>query len=197
MVSKIEPHSYEAAGVLLPVPVAGHPALELCNTLGDWTGDGGTEYLADYRALVVWARERGLLDDDAAAGLADAGAADVLARARRFRAALYAVVTGSARDRDRHVVAREVERAAAAACFVHDGDRAAWRLPVTPELPLQAAAAAAGELLVAGERVGRCPGRHCGWLFLNPRGTRRWCSMATCGNRAKVAKHAKSKRRER
>ena len=36
------------------------------------------------------------------------------------------------------------------------------------------------------ERVSRCPGRGCGWLFLNISGRRRWCSMSTCGSREKM-----------
>lgn len=36
------------------------------------------------------------------------------------------------------------------------------------------------------ERVSRCPGRDCGWLFLNLSGRRRWCSMSTCGSREKM-----------
>ena len=35
-------------------------------------------------------------------------------------------------------------------------------------------------------RVSRCPGRGCGWLFLNLSGRRRWCSMSTCGSREKM-----------
>ncbi len=35
-------------------------------------------------------------------------------------------------------------------------------------------------------RVSHCPGRGCGWLFLNISGRRRWCSMATCGSREKM-----------
>jgi predicted RNA-binding Zn ribbon-like protein len=35
-------------------------------------------------------------------------------------------------------------------------------------------------------RVTRCPGRDCGWLFLNLSGRRRWCSMSTCGSRDKM-----------
>jgi predicted RNA-binding Zn ribbon-like protein len=35
-------------------------------------------------------------------------------------------------------------------------------------------------------RVRRCPGRGCGWLFLNTSGRRRWCSMTTCGSREKM-----------
>ena len=36
------------------------------------------------------------------------------------------------------------------------------------------------------KRVSRCPGRDCGWLFLNASGRRRWCSMSTCGSREKM-----------
>jgi predicted RNA-binding Zn ribbon-like protein len=35
-------------------------------------------------------------------------------------------------------------------------------------------------------RVRRCPGRGCGWLFLDTSGRRRWCSMTTCGSREKM-----------
>ncbi len=40
-------------------------------------------------------------------------------------------------------------------------------------------------------RVKVCPDRRCGWLFLDesPNGKRRWCSMATCGNREKARRH--------
>jgi predicted RNA-binding Zn ribbon-like protein len=35
--------------------------------------------------------------------------------------------------------------------------------------------------------IKECPGDDCGYLFRDSsRGRRRWCSMATCGNRAKV-----------
>ena len=35
-------------------------------------------------------------------------------------------------------------------------------------------------------RVRVCPGRDCGWLFLDASGRRRWCSMTTCGSREKM-----------
>jgi predicted RNA-binding Zn ribbon-like protein len=35
-------------------------------------------------------------------------------------------------------------------------------------------------------RVRRCPGRRCGWLFVDASGRRRWCSMQTCGSRTKM-----------
>jgi predicted RNA-binding Zn ribbon-like protein len=36
------------------------------------------------------------------------------------------------------------------------------------------------------ERVSHCPGRACGWLFLDISGRRHWCSMSTCGSREKM-----------
>ena len=40
-------------------------------------------------------------------------------------------------------------------------------------------------------RVKVCPGDGCNWLFLDTSrgGTRRWCSMESCGNRAKARGH--------
>jgi predicted RNA-binding Zn ribbon-like protein len=52
---------------------------------------------------------------------------------------------------------------------------------------------AAAELLANPSRgvVRECAGDACGWLFLDARraSRRRWCSMADCGNRAKVRRH--------
>ena len=114
-------------------------------------------------------------------------APDVYARALRFRDALYATL----RDPDPSAawddVAVEVERAAGAASFTPDG----WSFPRTPELPLLVFAHAAGELIGSPHApIRACPGRRCGWLFLDPRGRRRWCTMATCGNREKARRHA-------
>jgi hypothetical protein len=39
-----------------------------------------------------------------------------------------------------------------------------------------------------------CPGDDCGWVFLDHRGRRRWCSMQSCGNRAKVSAFAQRRR---
>lgn len=72
---------------------------------------------------------------------------------------------------------------------------AAWRL-AWPAAELGrvrfAVAASAVELLGdpgALARVKLCPGRHCGSLFHDAGGRRRWCSMATCGSRAKMRRH--------
>lgn len=51
----------------------------------------------------------------------------------------------------------------------------------------------AGDLLTGPrlDRVRRCANPECGWLFLDDSraGKRRWCSMQSCGNRAKAKRH--------
>jgi predicted RNA-binding Zn ribbon-like protein len=69
-----------------------------------------------------------------------------------------------------------------------------WRDPQRLDLPLLAVALSAADLVTgkAISRVRKCPGTDgCGWLFLDTSksGTRRWCSMRVCGNRAKVQRY--------
>jgi predicted RNA-binding Zn ribbon-like protein len=46
-------------------------------------------------------------------------------------------------------------------------------------------------------RVRMCPGRDCGWLFLDASGRRRWCSMTTCGSREKMRRMYERRRATR
>ena len=196
MVSGTANVNYVASGVLVPVPLAGDSALELCNTFAGWAEHAGREYLLSYEHFVVWARERGFVSAREATQLVrDARAspreaACVLERATGLRQAFYAVAAGDAIEEDRAAVAREAELAAASARLEWGPHGAAWVLPATLELPLLAVARRIGSFVTDPVRVGRCPGRVCGWLFADPRGRRRWCSMATCGNRAKARRHA-------
>jgi len=58
----------------------------------------------------------------------------------------------------------------------------------------------AGDLLAGPrlDRVRRCANPECGWLFLDDSraGKRRWCSMSSCGNRAKAKRHYHKSREE-
>ena len=51
----------------------------------------------------------------------------------------------------------------------------------------------AADLLARADRlrVRRCANDKCLWLFIDrsKAGTRRWCDMAACGNRAKAQRH--------
>ncbi len=57
----------------------------------------------------------------------------------------------------------------------------------------------AADALVTGElaRVHRCANASCGRVFHDGsrNGKRRWCDMATCGNRAKAARHRRKAKR--
>lgn len=191
-------------GVVLPAALAGHPALDFCNTLAGWDGVDVGDYLRAYDHLAVFAAAGGLVEPAVVGRLRRRShrrrteAAEVLANARRFRADLYSEIVaphpGSHWDR----VAAEVTAAGSVSRLVLHGERAEWVLPerVGLRLPLLAVARSAGDLLVSDDvrAVQACPGRGCGWLFLDRSGRRRWCTMATCGNRAKVRRFAERRR---
>jgi predicted RNA-binding Zn ribbon-like protein len=185
-----------ADGLLLPAALAGDPALDFCNTRAGWNAEEQREYLASYDHLAVWAREAGLVDGATTARLRrrvkdepDA-ASRALSRALRLRDDVYAACTAPDDDAWK-AVATEARRAAAAAVLVRGSG---WIVPESAglDLPVLEVARAAGVLLASPEleTVGSCPGNGCGWLFLDPRGRRRWCTMAVCGNRAKARRHA-------
>jgi predicted RNA-binding Zn ribbon-like protein len=186
-------------GLEVPVAVSGHPGLELCNTLAGWNGGSVHEYLESYRHLVTWAASVGLLASTHAAdlqGLAAeslAGADAVVARAKEVRARMYDVLLQRASPETFDRLAADVHAAAGELRLVNDG---AIRLEITSgdglAAPLHAAVWQAAELLVspALPRVRACPGSGCGWLFLDRSGRRRWCTMGTCGNRAKARRFA-------
>jgi predicted RNA-binding Zn ribbon-like protein len=57
---------------------------------------------------------------------------------------------------------------------------------------------AATDLLTSGQliQLRQCAGDPCGWLFLDfsKNGSRRWCDMADCGNRAKARRYRERKK---
>ncbi|MCT2584777.1 CGNR zinc finger domain-containing protein [Actinophytocola gossypii] len=195
MAAKVPPHAVLVDGHALPKPVAGHPALEFCNT---WAGWGepeapGAEWLVDYDRFVLWAEFTGLVPASAAARLRGRAEDAVLARARALRVALYRIL----RHRDLgalDVLAAEADEANRHTRLTATTETVHFELvdDGNPLLPLRSVALSAVDLLSGPQRntVRACPGDGCGWLFLDPRGRRVWCSMASCGNRAKVRAHA-------
>jgi predicted RNA-binding Zn ribbon-like protein len=189
--------SYVVDGLVLPVSVGGHPVLDFCNTRAGWGSPTPKEYLQSYPHLARWAVENGLLPQLTEAGPARGRA--VVRRALALREALYAVlVTGTAGEHEWSVIDREVRAAGATLASNPDGPApAAWRLDSrASQAPLAAVAWSAAGFLTSAEArtVGACPGEGCGWAFVDPKGRRRWCSMAWCGNRAKARRHAQRMR---
>jgi predicted RNA-binding Zn ribbon-like protein len=181
-----------------PRPLPGEPlALDLLNTevLGD---DGPEDLLADPATRAAWLRHAcgpgpGHAGSDAAPDLDDAGDALVAARAA-IRRVVEAVAAGRRPSPG--------ERAALDAVLAHG--RVERRLgedgwPVTEVRADDPAhgpgVRAAHDLLdLLGdrpERLRQCEHERCVLWFLDTsrNGTRRWCSMASCGNRAKAARH--------
>jgi predicted RNA-binding Zn ribbon-like protein len=187
-------------GLVLPISLAGHPVLDFCNTRAAWSAPVPKEYLASHAHLTVWAGANGLLPAAEVprlrrAGTGPAGRA-VVARAIRFRSALYALLVGTACAEDWAAVNAEVA-AAGGAVRLAPGTPATWTFDGTgTDRPLLVIAWAAAQFLTtpAAAAVSACPSGNCGWLFANPTGRRRWCSMALCGNRAKARRHAQRSR---
>jgi predicted RNA-binding Zn ribbon-like protein len=78
----------------------------------------------------------------------------------------------------------------------------AWTLPqMQTSVPALLASVlwSAGDLMMSGrlDRVRRCANDKCQWLFLDDSrgGTRRWCTMSSCGNRAKAHRHYARKKK--
>jgi predicted RNA-binding Zn ribbon-like protein len=78
---------------------------------------------------------------------------------------------------------------------------AGWRVSqLSPSVAARLAPVwwSAADLVLAADRLRLrcCANPRCGWLFLDDSkgGTRRWCSMSACGNRAKVQRHAQRQR---
>jgi predicted RNA-binding Zn ribbon-like protein len=199
------PEHYKTVdGCNLPARLSGDPALDFCNTCAGWNGPSAKDYLSDYEHLAVWAGFVALLPAERVAALRQRGfrhasaASETLERARRLRTSLYRVLVGGGTGRDFALVAHEAQAAAASLRLCREPDGVRWELAPDNGLaaPIAAVAWAAGRLITSPQLplVRVCPGTGCGWLFLDPRGRRRWCTMATCGNRAKVGRFAARRR---
>lgn len=124
-----------------------------------------------------------------------------LRRIVTLREALFRVFTGrltgdAPAPDDLALVNRTLARAMAAAALVPDGPGLRWDWPgAPPDLLLWAVVRDAAEVL-SSERAGQirmCGNDPCGWLFLDPRGRRRWCSMQGCGNRVKANRYYRAR----
>ena len=181
-------------------------SLDFANSVGSRHTDHEHDYLEEYADLVAWSVHAGSLDAAAAADLdAYAGsepqtAADVLARARALREAIYAIFTALDRGAppnpaDLDLLNAEVARALAQLRLQPHGDHYDWGWTEERALdrPLWPIARSAADLLVSGDmaRVHKCANDGCHWLFVDrsKNHSRRWCDMKECGNVAKVRRY--------
>lgn len=174
---------------------AGRLCLDFLRTLRHRGTPGVTEELADPAALAEWVRQCGPPVEWPRSATTPTHA-DVLA-ARALREAVYALVTAAVAAGGPAALTAatrtRLNRASAAAAPVPhltaEGDlRHRADDPVKAVLALVARDAlelAASPALLP--RLRACASSDCGALFLDGSrpGTRRWCSMDVCGNRAK------------
>jgi predicted RNA-binding Zn ribbon-like protein len=188
-------------------PVGGVLALDFANTAAGRDTAGPVEHLPSAAHVVDWAAHAGAIDARAArrirAGLGrDRDAArKVLRLALDLREAVYrigaAVARGEAPAGEDLARLKEHARRAlgTAGLGPRPGGGYAFDFSAAPaeQALLGPIAWSAVDLLAAGrlDRVKQCPGPGCGWLFLDQskNGSRRWCDMATCGNRSKGRRH--------
>jgi predicted RNA-binding Zn ribbon-like protein len=168
------------------------PPVEELNGLGDvlaWCERAGSIDAGTVAELDAWARRHG----DDASRLFD----EVIAARETIYALLSATAAGAAVAARRLDALNALLAAAPARASLAAGPNGTrWRLP--PATPTAASLLApalwsAGDLL-AGRRLQRlrlCANDKCRWLFIDDSksGTRRWCAMRACGNRAKAHRH--------
>jgi predicted RNA-binding Zn ribbon-like protein len=164
--------------------------------------------LIDFESLVQWLEAASILDGERAGGIRrraiqqPAGATASLIDARRVRASLRALAErGQATERIRMDALSEINRVLGRSAGTRrvdlrsDGSFGRSFVPVGDAfaglvIPIVESAA---DALIAGElsRVRRCADARCSRVFFDTtkNGRRRWCDMATCGNRAKAARH--------
>jgi predicted RNA-binding Zn ribbon-like protein len=175
--------------------VAGHPALDLVNTL-DWRfrGAGPEELLESYGDLVRFTEQAKLLTPKQARDLRRSAGEKTLLRSRELREALADVFyePGSSSE-SRGTLERYFQEARARQTLAWERWphlEWSWAGQHDPELPLWALAMSAADLMTseAVERVRACDNAECRWLFLDTskNHTRRWCDMKICGNRMKA-----------
>jgi predicted RNA-binding Zn ribbon-like protein len=168
--------------------------LDYANSV-DWREDEHrdperTDVLRSGEMLGRWGRRLALLGEEA-----EAASAAELRRARALRDGAYRLFAAIARDqepagKDLDVVMSNYVEAVGHASLLDAGAFYELDWPGRDPRSIRYAVAADAIALLQDpsrlERVSRCPGRGCGWLFLNTSGRRRWCSMSTCGSREKM-----------
>ena len=172
--------------------VGGALCLDFVNTVG---GHDGTTILRDKLARLDDMKRWASL-----AGVPDEISIHQFRRAIALREALFRIFRSATRKKappgeDLDVLNKEMFQAEQRVRY----HRGSFRL-ATPDA-LGAIARSAVELLTSGDlsRLRQCSGEGCGWLFLDTsrNGSRQWCDMRICGNRAKARKFRRKKRHNR
>jgi predicted RNA-binding Zn ribbon-like protein len=192
--------------------VGGRVCLDFINTIdpreSHETGTRPRDYLESYADLALWSGHARLLPEPRVAALLACAASHsdsargVFEQAMRLREVFYRVFLSAATgeqptDDDLRALQSAYRMIMAEANLDYAPDGCMWQWPDREDAldqMLPPLVRSALELLTAPElrRVKVCPGLgDCGWLFLDvsKSGQRRWCSMESCGSRAKMRRY--------
>ncbi|KFG95548.1 hypothetical protein GQ56_0119925 [Burkholderia paludis] len=180
-------------------------SIDFANTLY-WRGsDSPTETLGTMDDLLAWCREQAgvpaSLAQTCGTRSVEEGAPAALARALALRDALYRLFHAQAEQRepqaeDLALLGGFLAEAAPRIALARVDGGYAWRIAegrATLARLLSPVLWSAIDLLGGARlaKVKRCANDACQWLFIDDskNGSRRWCSMSSCGNRAKAYRH--------
>ncbi|MDB5107223.1 MAG: hypothetical protein JWM69_164 [Candidatus Binatus sp.] len=191
-------------GIFLPAPRI-DLCLDFANTIA-WRGSTPEESLAGFNELLDWCVKAGTISERSAREYASSankhsGLDQFFREAIAIREALYRIFfeTASATtpaDGDLRLLNDSLQRAPMRTTVERGVTGFGWQVErMQPSVPAMLAPVlwSAADLLVGPglARVRHCANDRCLWLFIDDskNGTRRWCSMQSCGNRAKAHRH--------
>ena len=180
-------------------------AVDFANTVA-WRGSAPAESLHCCDDFLAWLASAQALSARAVVGLRrwfaahPADAAAVFATAIEIRETVYRLLHAVASkaapaSEDLRRVNALLKEASPRASLERANRGFGWRIEVKPTAPAILAPVlwSAADILTGHDfaRVRECASDRCLWLFLDDSksGTRRWCSMQACGNRAKAHRH--------
>jgi predicted RNA-binding Zn ribbon-like protein len=186
--------------------------LDFANTTS-WRGSGApVEHLPDYEELIRFALQSKVISEEEGrrlrreAARRPAAAARALRKAIALREALYRIFAGLAGGKgplpaDLATLNASLPRALTQLQVSEGREGFVWRWEGEPgalERLLWPVARDAAVFLTSMNlsRLRTCANPRCRWVFHDGTrsGTRRWCSMAYCGNRAKIGRFRQRRR---
>ena len=186
------------------------PRRDLCIDFANtryWRGSEPVETVHDFAETVRWCDTNAMLGREAAERAlqwsekhpCDAAAIydDAIALRETIYRICFAMADGkTAETRDVAAMNAALDGAPERRVLAHREQAFGWRIDrdtLSAAGLLAPVLWSAGDLIVSSEvgRLRHCLNDQCGWLFMDDskNGSRRWCSMQSCGNRAKAPRH--------
>lgn len=180
--------------------VGGALCLDFINTVGARTPSGPLrEKFKCTENVKTWGKRAGVLQ------AADRVTPSMFARAIALREALYRICKAvidshKPHEDDLAVLNRELAKARSRERLRYETRKLRIDFVKGSESLFAAVAKSAADLLTSEDagRIRACPGDACGWMFVDTsrNGSRQWCDMRICGNRAKARKFRQRSRRK-